>query len=275
MQKTVLAFFVLVALQSNAQFFTMRHPYSGSHFAFKQLNVGDLNRFVIGFNQAWAQDIQSGLRQFEEGEFGQTFSTSGMRFVWGKKDMKWTFSTDYAIGFGKAKNEVHFTNGIEQRMEVRYTSNQINNTFGISLKENKVWLEGMYCTNLSRIFIEYSTIHLSGKESFGPEYKLNGLYKGLIRTMEFGAQASYRFKKRYVLYGRVLIPVAIIGPDKSERFFTDEQSVHSDPRNFPTNYETYVNAPADHVSSNGQMSTEGFKGLSYGFGMLIYVGKIE
>lgn len=262
-------------IQAYGQFFTMRHPYSGSHYAFKQINPGDLNRFVVDFNQMWANDITTGFTQFKGDEFGQTFTTSGMRFVWGKKEMQWTISTDYALGFGKAKNNVVFKNGIEQNMEVRYTSNQINNTFGIALKENKIWLEAMYCTNLSNIFVEYSTVHLSGQESFGPEYKLNGLYKGLLRTMEFGAQASYRFKKRYVLYGRCLLPVAIVGPDASERGLIDAQSVHSDPRNFPGNYATYVNDPSGHISRNEGMSSEGFKGFSYGFGLLIYVGKIE
>jgi len=275
MQKIFIILCVLMGINVNAQFFTMRHAYSGSHFAFKKINTGDLNRFVVSFNQLWATDIKSGYRQFKDNEFGQTFTTSGMRFVWGQKDMKWTFSTDYALGFGKVKNKVKFTNGIEQSMEVRYTSNQINNTFGISLKENKVWLEALYCTNLSRVFIEYSTIHLSGTESFGSEYKLNGLYKGLIKTMEFGLQTSYRFKKRYVLYARFLMPASIIGPSKDERVMIDERSVHSDPRNFPANYESYVNDPSGHISRNEQMRTDGFKGVSDGFGMLIYLGKIK
>lgn len=265
----------MTSMYVQAQFFTMRHPYSGSHYGFKTVDVGDLNRFVVGFNKAWSADIQSGFRQFEKNEFGQTFTTSGMRFVWGNNDMKWTFSTDYAFGAGKAENEVLFTNGITQKMNVRYTSNQINQTFGVSLKENKVWLEALYCTNLSKIFIEYSTVHLSERESFGPEYKLNGIYQGVIKTMEFGAQASYRYKKRYVLYARFLLPLAVVGPSDNERVFIDEQSVHSDPREFPTEYSTYVNDPTTHINNRNQMSTEGFKGMSYGFGMLIYVGKIE
>ena len=271
-----MTFVILVSsFTSMSQIFTMRHPYSGSHYAFKRIDPSGLNSFVVEFNQMWADDLSEGFEQYSGNEFGQTFTTSGMRFVWGKKDMKWTASSDYALGFGKSKNSATFNNGITQNMEVRYTSNQINNTFGIALNENKVWLEALYCTNLSRIFIEYSTVHQTGQESFGPEYKLNGLYKGLVRTMEIGVQASYRFKKRYVLYGRFLLPMAIVGPDRSERGFIDDKSVHSDPRNFPGNYDTYVNDPSGHVQRNEGLTSEAFKGISYGFGLLIYVGKIE
>lgn len=267
-------FLLLQAATVSAQFFTMRHPYTGSHYAFSSFDATGLNQFVVQFNAMWQSDISTGFHQYEGNELGQTFSTSGMRFVWGKKDMQWTASTDYAIGFGKDKNEVTFNNGITQIFNLRATNNQINNTFGIALKENKFWLEAMYCTNLGRVFIEYATIHHNGVESYGSEYKLNGLYKGTIRTMEFGTQTSYR-RKRVVMYARVLYPLAIVGPGKSERFFVDAQSTQPDPKDFPSNYNTYVNDPMGHIERSEGLQTTGFKGLSYGFGMLIIMGKID
>ena len=262
MRKLLLFMILLNVFCVTAQTFTLRHPYSGSHYGFKKIDPSTLNNFVIGFNQMWSADIVEGFQQYDGGEFGQTFSTSGMRFVWGKKSVQWTASTDYSIGTGKSKNKVEFSNGIEQNLTVRYTSNQINNTFGVALKENKFWLEAMYCTNLSKLIVEYSTTHLNGVESFGSEYKLNGLYKGLIRTMEIGAQTSYRFNKRYVLYARVLFPMKVAGPSTSERGLINAQSVQSEPKDFPENYDTYVNDPEGHVSRKEGMNTTGIKGLS-------------
>lgn len=266
--------FVSFTAQSQDKFFQIRNPYQGSHYAFSSFDAAEINQFIVQFNETWNEDISDGFDLYDGNELGMTFSTSGMRFVWGKKDMKWTASTDYAIGFGKTKNEVSFRNGISQKMELRSTSNQINNTFGISLDENKFWFEGLYCTNIRRIFIEYSTVHLNDIESFGPEYKLNGLYKGLIRTMEFGAQASYR-KKKYIMYARVQYPIAIVGPGKDERYFTDAQSKHANPTDFPSNYNTYVSDPQGHYERKEGLMTSGFKGLSYGFGIMMIIGKFE
>lgn len=263
---------VLSTSLSQAQIFEMMKPYTGSHYGFSYFDESGINQFVLDFNEMWKFDISSGFEQYKGTELGQVFSTSGTRFVWGKKDRKWTASTDYALGYGKQKNTVEFNNGMSQIFNLKATSNQISTTFGVALKENKVWLEGMYVTNLTRILIEYATIHQNGVESYGTEYKLNGLYKGTIKTMGLGFQASYR-KGKYVFYTRMILPVVIVGPSKMERVFVDERNSQLEPNEFPSNYESYVNDPSGHISRGEQLNTENFKGFSYGFGMLRLFGK--
>ncbi len=272
--KNFLLLTLLITHVASAQIFEMVKPYTGGHYAFSRFDPNGVNQFAVQFNNLWAADISSGFSQYSGKELGQTFTTSGMRFVWGKKAMQWTASTDYAFGFGKEKNEAKFSNGITQIMNLRATSNQINTTFGVALKENSVWLEGMYCTNIARVFIEYATVHRNGVESYGTEYKLNGLYKGLIRTMGIGAQVSYR-KGKYILYSRMLMPVVIVGPGKNERVFTDDQSTQPQPNNFPSNYENYVADPATYSSGNQGLQSSDFKGFSFGFGFFYIIGKTK
>jgi hypothetical protein len=123
------------------------------------------------------------------------------------------------------------------------------------------------------VIIEYSTEHTNGVNSFGTEYKLNGIYIGTIKTMELGAQVSYR-RKKYVFYSRVLFPLAVIGPDKNARSFIDERSGYTAPNNtFPSDYESYVNDPQRYVSEDLSLKSTDFKGLSFGFGMFYLIGK--
>ncbi len=256
-----------------AQFFDMKKPYTGSHYAFNKFDPVGINQFVVGFNDMWKDDLLTGFSQYDGGELGQTYTTSGFRVIFGNnEERKWTISTDYAYGGGKNKNYATFSNGIEQELIMRYRSNQITQTFGISLKENTIWLEGMYCTNLSKVIIEYSTIHKDGNQSFGSEYRLNGMYTGKVKTMEFGIQMSYKYKK-YVLYGRALMPVAMIGPGEDERNFIDERSSREAPNDFPSNYEAYVNAGGAYSSGSDALQSSFFKGFSYGFGVFYYMGK--
>jgi hypothetical protein len=254
------------------QIFTMKKSFTGSHYGFRNFDPAGINRFVVDFNATWADDITTGFHQYDGSELNQTYTTSGFRLIWGKKDMKWTASSDYAFGAGKDKNNVVFNNGIEQNMILRATNHQISNTFGITLKEEKVWIEGMYCTNLGKVIVEYSTVHLDGNESFGNEYKLNGLYTGTIKTMEIGAQFCYKYKK-YVFYARTMVPMAVVGPDKGLRGLYDPQSSQNDPKDFPSNYNTYVDDPSGHITRTEGLRTDGFKGFSYGFGMFYYIGK--
>jgi hypothetical protein len=271
-KKQILILFLFTGTFSKAQFFEMKKTYTGGHYAFSHFNEDDINKFVVHFNQLWASDLKTGFHQYKGNERGQTFTTSGFRFIFGKEETKWTASMDYAYGFGKDKNEAEFQNGIIQHMDVKFRNNQINFSFGVAKNENKVWLEGLYSTNLGKVIIEYSTEHLNGIQSFGTEYKLNGIYVSTIKTMEFGAQASYKYKK-YVFYARAMFPALVIGPGKKERMFVDARSSGTDPKDFPSEYNTYVNDPQAHVSANGSLQSTGFKGLSYGFGMFFLLGK--
>ncbi len=251
------------------QFFQLKKSYTGSHFAFKRVNPKGLNDFFNSFNDLYAKDLTQKFHQLRGGEFGQTFTTSGLRVIFGKReDFKWTISTDYAYGAGKDKNEAHFSNGIEQHMKVRYSS------FGVALKENKFWLEGMYCANISKITIEYSTLYPNGSESFSSEYKLNGLYTANLSTQELGIQLSYK-RKKYVLYTRALLPIFITGPDKSSRSFVDPRNGNSQPTDFPSNYKTYSQNPNQLISNGEQLKSTGFKGFSYGFGLIYLIGKAK
>ena len=264
---------LLFSLGAHGQFFTMKKSYTGSHYGFKRFDPIGINQFVVSFNEMWSENISTGFHQYDGSELGQTFTTSGLRFIWGKDEkMKWTASSDYAFGMGKDKNAVIFTNGIEQNLTLRASNHQVNNTFGISLNEDKLWIEALYSTNLGKVIIEYSTVHQDGTESFGTEYKLNGLYIGTIKTMEIGAQFCYKYKK-YVFYTRAMVPLAIVGPGKGMRGLVDEQSSQADPKDFPSDYNTYISDPAGHVSRNEGLQTTGFKGFSYGFGMFYLIGK--
>lgn len=271
--KLLLATASLLSLSATAQFFQMKKSYTGSHYAFSRFDPSGLNRFVVGFNEAWRGDLKTGFNQYKGGELGLTFTTSGFRVIFGNREnMKWTISTDYAFGFGKDKNKAEFANGVEQRMEVRSSKSQINLTFGVALKENKVWLEAYTSTNLGKTLIQYTTVYPNGQESYGSEYKLNGLYRGDIKTMELGLQASYKYKK-YVLYTRAMLPLFILGPGEEERNFADPKNGHELPTDFPSNYGYYLNNPSAYVSENGQLKSSDFKGISFGFGILYLIGK--
>ncbi|ASS48200.1 MAG: hypothetical protein A3D31_00055 [Candidatus Fluviicola riflensis] len=266
---------ILLQINVQAQFFELKKTYTGSHYAFSRYDPSGLNRFVVGFNEAWRSDLKEGFAQYKGGELGLTFTTSGFRVIFGKReDFKWTASTDYAFGFGKDKNKAEFNNNVEQLMEVRCSKNQINTTFGVALKESKVWLEGYLSTNLARVLIQYTTIYPNGNESYGSEYKLNGLYKGTIKTTELGIQMSYK-RKKYVFYTRAMYPIIVLGPNKEERNFVDKQNGHEDPTDFPSNYNYYLNNPSAYVSENGQLKSSDFKGLSFGFGLLYLFGKAK
>lgn len=265
--------FIIFEFTSNAQIFEIRKLYTGSHFAFTRINPVELNRFVVDFNRIWGDDISKGFHQYTGGEFGQTFTTNGTRFVFGKReDFKWTFSTEYAFGRGKDKNVVEFKNGISQVFNIFASSNQINTSFGITLKENKFWLEGLYCTNLKKLILEYATIHINDVESYGTEYQLNGLYRGELKTMEFGVQTSYKYKKA-VFYARALLPVIVLGPNKENRKFIDERSSQLDQSGFPSHYEDFIQEHVKYLAEDGQLGTQNFKGFSYGFGMFYLIGK--
>lgn len=259
-------------LSVGAQIFDMKKTYTGFHYAFSRFNTDGINRFVVAFNQMYQNDIAKGFHQYKGNELGQTFTTSGFRLIWGKKDIKWTFTSDYAFGWGRDKNKAEFKNGIVQHMDIHMYNNQINSSFGVAMKDNKVWAEILYCTSLGKAVIEYSTEYPNGVSSYGTEYKLNGVYTGNIKTMQFGVQLSHKYKK-YVFYGRALLPVAIIGPDKSERTFTDPRNSQYAPQDFPSDYNNYVNNPTAYVSQNGALNSSNFKGFSYGFGMFYLIGK--
>lgn len=274
MKKLIAAFALLACIPASAQFFQMKKTYTGYHYGFGFWNPDDVNKFVVGFNEMYRDDLNEYFSQFTGRDRGMSFTTSGFRFIIGKDDWerKFTFSTDYAFGAGKEKNEAEFKNGIKQHMVLKFRTNQVNMTFGITKKDNKVWLEGMYCTNLQKVIIEYSTEHLNGVNSFGTEYKLNGVYVGTLKTMELGAQVSYKWKKN-VFYTRVLYPIAVIGPDKAKRNFVDERSGYDAPNDFPSDYNSYVNDPAGYISRDESLKTTGMKGLSFGFGMVHLIGK--
>jgi hypothetical protein len=272
MKKLFTAAFLLTMMSVHAQVFVLKKTYTGYHYGFSRFNEDGLNKFVVQFNKMWGDDLQEYFHQYKGGERGQNFTTSGFRFIVGKKETKWTFSTDYAFGFGKDKNEAVFKNGIRQHMVVKFRNNQVNLSFGITKKEEKFWLEALYCTNLAKVIIEYSTEHTNGVQSFGTEYKLNGIYIGTIKTMELGAQVSYKVKK-YVFYSRVLFPIAVIGPDKNARNFIDERSGYTAPNDFPSDYDSYVNDPQRYVSEDHSLKSTNFKGLSFGFGMFYLIGK--
>jgi hypothetical protein len=270
---SIIVLFAVVSPLARAQFFEMKKSYTGWHYAFSRFNPDGINKFVVQFNKMWESDIESGFHQYKGGERGQNFTTSGLRVIFGKKEeYKWTISSDYAFGFGKEKNECVFKNGMIQHMVMKFRNNQINFSFGITKKENKIWLEGLYCTNLGKIILEYSTEHRNGANSFGTEYKLNGIYTATIKTMEFGIQTSYKHKK-YVFYARALMPAFIIGPSKNERSFVDERSSQMDPKDFPSDYNSYVADPVGHTSRGEFLKSNGFKGFSYGFGMFYLIGK--
>lgn len=263
----------LLPVCMHAQFFEMKKSYTGSHYAFSRFDPSGLNKFVVGFNDRWRGDLQSGFHQYKGGELGLTFTTSGFRVIFGNNEkMKWTISTDYAFGFGKDKNEAVFSNGAEQHMEVRCSKNQVNATFGVALKESKLWLEAYTSTNITKVLIQYTTVYPNGSESYGSEYKLNGLYRGNLTTQELGLQVSYKYKK-YVFYTRAMIPLVITGPGDTERNFIDENNGHERPTDFPSNYDYYLDNPSAYVSENGQLKSSDFKGISYGFGILYLIGK--
>lgn len=274
MKKILIALTLLIGVSVHGQFIQMKKTYTGYHYGFGFWNPDDINKFVVGFNDMYRDDLSSYFSQFSGRDRGMSFTTSGFRFIVGKEESerKFTFSTDYAFGAGKEKNEAEFKNGVKQHMTVKFRTNQINMTFGITKKDNKVWLEGMYCTNLAKVIIEYSTEHLNGVNSFGTEYKLNGVYIGTIKTMELGAQVSYKWKKN-VFYTRVLYPIAVIGPDKAERTFVDDRSGYPAPNDFPSDYDAYVNNPSSYTANGGALTTNGMKGLSFGFGMFHLIGK--
>ncbi len=263
---------LLTSLTAQAQFIQMKKTYTGTYYGFKSIDPAGLNKFVVGFNERYASGMSEKFHQYKGGEFGQTFTTSGFRFIFGNGENKWTLSTDYAFGSGKDKNKAVFTNGVEQRMEVRYSSNFVTTTFGRTFKENKYWLEGMLTTNLSKMFIEYTTVYPNGQESFGSEYKLNGLYTANLKTMEFGVQATYKYKK-YLLFARAFAPIFVMGPDEKERNFVDERNNNTQPTDFPSDYNSYADNPSSYVSENGQLKSTNFKGISYGFGFIYLIGK--
>ncbi|MCB9233283.1 MAG: hypothetical protein H6581_16620 [Bacteroidia bacterium] len=276
MRTLTLIFLGIASFQfGRAQLFTLRNPYTGGHQAFTHFDPDGLNQFVVQFNLMYANDLKTGFSQYKGSELGQTFSTSGLRFVWGKKKVQWTASSDASFGIGKKRNTATFKNGLEQNLFLRYTSSQVNVTFGVALKENRYWLEALYCTNLGKIYLEYSTVHLNGVESFGPEYRLNGVYEGTIKTQELGLQASMRFGKRFVLYTRAFYPIAITGPKADERYFTDARTTRDEPNNFPSNYDNYVQDPVTYANEHQGLNSGNFKGLSYGFGLLMMLGKTE
>jgi hypothetical protein len=78
-----------------------------------------------------------------------------------------------------------------------------------------------------------------------------------------------------VFYSRILYPIITTGPDDAERFLTDERSTRPAPNDFPSNYENYVQDPDAYTAGNQGLSTNGFKGLSFGFGMFIIFGKTD
>lgn len=263
----------VLPLSMQAQFFEMKKSYTGSHYAFSRFDPDGLNKFVVGFNDRWRDDLNEGFHQYKGSELGLTFTTSGFRVIFGKNEKyKWTISTDYAFGFGKDKNTAEFRNGVEQRMEVRCSKNQVNATFGVALNESKLWLEAYTSTNIAKVLIQYTTVYPNGSESYGSEYKLNGLYRGNLTTQELGLQVSYKYKK-YVFYSRAMIPLAISGPKEEERNFIDENNGHEDPTDFPSNYPYYLDNPTAYVAENGQLKSSNFKGISYGFGILYLIGK--
>jgi hypothetical protein len=225
----------------------------------------------VGFNQLYQKDLKTGFHQYKGNERGQTFTTSGFRVIFGKNDTKFTASTDYAYGWGKEKNEAAFNNGITQHMDILFRCNQINLSFGITKKNNRVWIEGLYCTNLGKTIVKFSTEHQNGVQSYGTEYRLNGVYTGTIKTMEFGCQFSYKWKK-YVFYARALMPAITMGPSASERDFVDEKSSQPSPNHFPSDYGTYVSDPSS-MSGKQFLQSTNFKGFSYGFGMFYLIGK--
>lgn len=273
MKKSLTAVFLLFAVYVSAQIFEMKKTYTGYHYGFGFWNPDGINRFVVQFNEMYHGDLQEYFHQYTGRERGMNFTTNGLRFILASDgETKLTFSTDYAFGAGKEKNEAVFKNGMVQHMVVKFRTNQVNMTFGIAKKDNKFWVEGIYCTNLAKIIIEYSTEHLNGVNSFGTEYKLNGVYVGTVKTMELGAQVSYKWKKN-VFYTRVLYPIAVIGPDKDKRNFTDERSGYAAPNDFPSDYNSYVNDPAGYTANDGSLKTTGMKGLSFGFGMFHLIGK--
>lgn len=271
--KKILAIAALtICVSSQAQIFEMKKTYTGYHYGFGFWNPDDMNKFVVGFNDMYRDDLKEYFSQFTGRDRGMSYTTSGFRFIVGKEETKFTFSTDYAFGAGKEKNEAEFNNGLKQRMVLKFRTNQINMTFGITKKDNKVWLEGMYCTNLSKVIIEYSTEHVNGVNSYGTEYRLNGVYVGTLKTMELGAQVSYKWKKN-VFYTRVLYPIAVIGPDKDKRTFVDDRSGYPAPNEFPSDYNAYVTNPTGYSANGGALTTNGMKGLSFGFGMFHLIGK--
>lgn len=272
MRKILIALLLLCSTITYAQIFSMKKMFTGYHFAFGRYNEDGINKFVTQFNDMYRDNLSEYFHQYTGGERGMNFTTSGTRFVVGKKETKWTFSTDYAFGMGKEKNEAVFKNGIKQHLVLKFRVNHINVTFGIAKKENKFFLEGIYCTNLAKVILEYSTEHLNGVNSFGTEYKLNGVYVGTIKTMELGAQVIYR-RKKVMMYTRVLYPVAVIGPDKSERNFVDDRSGYPAPNTFPSDYNSYVNDPGAYQANDGGLKSTSFKGLSFGFGMFYLIGK--
>ena len=271
MKKLLLLPFILTYCQCCAQIFDLKKSYTGYHYAHSPFKEDFINQFVVQFNAMWSADLDEGFSQYKGGELGKHFTTSGLRVIWGK-NTKWTASTDYAFGSGKDKNEARFKNGITQHLTLISRCNQINLTFGIVKKEGKVWLEGIYSTNLGKVFIEYYTEYQDGTESFGSEYKLHGLYTGYIKTAELGFQASRR-KKKNVFYTRVLFPVMIMGPAKNERNFVDVTSTQSDPRDFPSEYDAYVSNMEKYFSQSGALQSNSFKGISFGVGMFHMIGK--
>jgi len=250
----------------------MKKTYTGSYYGFKHIDPAGLNQFVVGFNEMAGSALKDKFHQYSGNEFGQTFTTSGFRVILGNKPNKWTFSTDYAFGMGKDKNQAVYQNGVEQHMTVRYSTNFVTTTFGRTFKENKYWLEGMLTTNLSKMYIEYSTVYPNGQESFGSEYKLNGLYKATLKTMEIGVQATYKHKK-YLMFARAFVPMFTLGPDKTQRNFVDERNNNAAPTDFPSNYGSYTSNHTAYVSENQQMKSTNFKGISYGFGIIYLIGK--
>jgi hypothetical protein len=272
MKKTILLLLTLVCTQAHAQLFELKKTYTGFHYAFSRFDEDGINKFVVQFNKMWEADLNEGFHQYKGNERGQTFTTSGFRFIFKIGERHFTASTDYAYGFGKEKNEATFKNGMTQHMDIKFRCNQVNLSFGIAKKDNKVWLEGLYCTNLGKMILEYSSEYPNGVTSFGTEYKLNGVYVGKIKTMEFGVQASYKYKK-YVFYGRALMPAFVIGPSKAERAFVDERSSQVSPKDFPSDYNSYVADPAGHTSRSEYLQSTGFKGFSFGFGMFYLFGK--
>lgn len=265
-------FLLMTASAANAQFIQMKKTYTGTYYGFKRIDPAGLNKFVVGFNEMYGAGMTEKFHQYKGGEFGQTFTTSGLRFIFGNGENKWTLSTDYAFGMGKDKNEAKFSNGVEQRMMIRYSTNFVTTTFGRTFKENKYWLEGMLTTNLSKMFIQYTTVYPNGQESFGSEYKLNGLYSANIKTMEFGIQATFKHKKS-LLFVRAFVPLFVMGPDEKQRNFVDERNNNSSPTDFPSNYNTYVNDASAYSNNNDQLKSTNFKGFSYGFGFIHLIGK--
>jgi hypothetical protein len=273
MKRLIPLLFVLLTFECSAQTFHMKKSYTGYHYGVTNFDESQINQFVVGFNQMWSADLETGFEQYSGRELGLHFTTSGLRLIWGKKeDKKWTGSTDYAFGSGKDKNEAKFKNGIVQHMDIYARNHHINLTFGVAMKENKLWLEGVYCTNLGKVILEYGTEHAHGVTSYGTEYKLNGVYTANIKTMELGFQSSYKYKK-YVFYFRALAPIVTTGPDEAERSFVDEKSTQPDPKNFPADYNAYVNTPSTFNSTTQGLQSTGFKGFSYGFGMFYLIGK--